>query len=342
MKKSLILSIALCVLFAYSSAQTPDEFSFKKSFKVNTPAEMSIKTNDGFIKAYSSNTDEIQVYFIVTKDGRVQDMSLENLEDELDVEISSSGNSLEITIKQENTSWLTDWRNRYNVSMQIIAPKKTTCDLRTSDGDIELMDFIGSQVCRTSDGNIEAEGISGNLSARTSDGNIEALNINGEVELQTSDGNILAENIEDDCSLRTSDGKVIAINITGDISAVTSDGNVHLENAKGEHSARTSDGNITFEDISGGLSAQTSDGDIRGDFKILDGRLALKTSDGNISVTVPDGLGMDVLLKGEDINTRLEGFSGETSDHKVEGKIRGGGVQVELITSDGDINLNYR
>lgn len=342
MKKSLQLAILLCFSLTFTSAQTPDDYSFKKSFRVSTPAEMSIKTNDGFIKAYSSNTNEILVYFIVTKNGRVQDMNLEELEDELDVEISSTGHSLEITIKQENSSWLTDWRDRYNVSMQIIAPKKTECNLHTSDGNIELIDFIGDQECRTSDGNIEAEGISGSLSARTSDGNIEALNISGEVELQTSDGDILAKNIEDDCSLRTSDGKVIAINITGDISAVTSDGNVHLEKAKGKHSARTSDGNITFEDISGDLSAQTSDGDIRGDFKILDGRLALKTSDGNISVTVPDGLGMDVLLKGEDINTRLESFSGETSDHKVEGKIRGGGVEVELVTSDGDINLSYQ
>jgi hypothetical protein len=340
MKKSLILSIALCALFAYASAQTPADYSFKKSFNVSAPAEMAIKTNDGFIKAYAANSDEIMVYFIVTKDGRVQDMSLENLEDELDVEISSSGNSLEITIKQENGSWL-NWRNRYNVSMQIIAPTKTACNLHTSDGNIELVDFTGDQLCRTSDGNIEAEGISGNLSARTSDGNIEALRISGEVELHTSDGDIVTENIENNCSLRTSDGKVIAIDVNGNISAVTSDGNVHLEKAKGKHSARTSDGDITFEDISGSLNAKTSDGDIRGDFITLDDRLALKTSDGSISVTIPDGLGMDVLLKGEDINTSLERFSGETSDHKVEGKIRGGGVEVELITSDGDINLSY-
>jgi hypothetical protein len=342
MKKSLQLAIILCFSFTFTSAQTPNDYSFKKSFQVATPAEMTIKTNDGFVKAYSSNTNEILVYFIVTKNGRVQDMNLEELEDELDVEISSTDNSLEITIKRENSSWLTDWRDRYNVSMQIIAPKKTECNLYTSDGDIELMDFIGEQVCRTSDGNIEAEGISGSLSARTSDGNIEALNIRGEVELQTSDGDILAENIEHDCTLRTSDGKVTVINVNGNISAVTSDGNVHLENVRGEHTARTSDGNITFDDISGGLTAQTSDGDIRGDFKSLDNRLALKTSDGNISVTVPNGLGMDVLLKGEDINTQLTGFSGETSDHRVEGKIRGGGIEVELITSDGDINLNYR
>ena len=53
------------------------------------------------------------------------------------------------------------------------------------------------------------------------------------------------------------------------------------------------------------------------------------------------GLGLNILLKGEDIHTKLEHFSGESSDHRVEGKIRGGGIDVELITSEGNINLNY-
>ena len=90
------------------------------------------------------------------------------------------------------------------------------------------------------------------------------------------------------------------------------------------------------------VMAQTSDGDIRGDFQTLSGRLDLKTSDGDISVVVPDGMGMDIRLKGEDIHTLLDDFSGNTTDHLIEGTIRGGGVEVELATSDGDIDLRYQ
>jgi hypothetical protein len=277
----------------------------------------------------------------VKKNGRVIDMDLDELEDHFNIDISSSNNELEIRIKQEEASWIKSWKDRYYVSMQILAPQKTDCNLKTSDGNIEMRGFSGDQICKTSDGDIEVEDITGELSARTSDGNIDAIGIIGSVELHTSDGDINTENIKGDISLKSSDGKIVARNIKGDVNAITSDGNILLEDIIGVNNARTSDGNIIFENLRGGLTAQTSDGDINGNFDKLDHDLFLKTSDGNISVTVPNGLGMDLTLRGEDINMRLEDFSGETSDHKIEGTIRGGGINVELITSDGDINLDY-
>ena len=337
-------SISIALIFcAYSfiSAQSPDDFSFKKTYKISTPAEMSISTNDGFIKAYSKEINEIQVYFIVKKNDRVIDMDLDELEDHVDIDISSSNDELEIIIKSKETSWVKSWKDRYYVSMQILAPQKTDCNLKTSDGNIEMSGFSGDQVCKTSDGNIEVENITGELSARTSDGNIAANEIDGSIELQTSDGDLNVENIKGDITLKSSDGKVVVRNVKGDVNAITSDGNILLEDIIGVNNARTSDGNINFENLNGGLTAQTSDGDINGNFDKLDHDLFLKTSDGNISVTVPNGLGMDLTLRGEDINMRLDDFSGETSDHKIEGTIRGGGIDVELITSDGDINLDY-
>jgi len=341
MKKILFLSISLSMIFSCISAQTPNDFSFKKLFKVATPAEMFISTNDGFINAYAKNSNEIQVFFIVKKNDRVVDMDLEELEDHVEIDISSSGDELEIIIKQRESSWIKNWKDRYYVSMHILAPQKTTCNLKTSDGNIEMVGFSGNQECKTSDGNIEVNKINGILNARTSDGNVDVAGIVGSVELRSSDGDIHIEDIDGDASLKTSDGKVVAINVKGDVNAVTSDGNIFLEDIFGVHNARTSDGDINFEDITGGLTAQTSDGNISGDFNKLDQSLFLKTSDGDISITVPDGLGMDLTLRGEDINMRLEDFSGETSDHKIEGTIRGGGIDVELITSDGDIDLNY-
>ena len=329
------------MICSYTFAQTPDEFSFKQSYKVSTPAEMTISTNDGFINASAKSSDQIQVFFIVKKNNRIIDMDLEELEDHLDVEISSSNDELEIIIKNRESSWIKNWKDRYYVSLHILAPEKTACNLRTSDGDIDMVGFRGNQSCRTSDGDIRVEDIQGDLYAKTSDGNIDISDISGTLESTTSDGDINAVNIKGEASFKSSDGKIVASNIDGDTRATTSDGNIILEDVYGENTARTSDGNIVFENMRGSLTAQTSDGDIRGDLNTLSNKLYLKTSDGDISVSVPDGLGMDLTLRGEDINMRLEEFSGETSDHKIEGTIRGGGVAVELITSDGDINLNY-
>jgi DUF4097 and DUF4098 domain-containing protein YvlB len=331
----------LLILNVNCRAQVPDDYSFKQSFRTGEPASVNIKTNDGFIHAYSADTREIGVYFIVRRNNRVQDMNLKELRDELEVEISFANNTLDIVIEQRYGNWITNWRDRYNVSLHIIAPKRTDNNLRTSDGDIELVDFVGDQECRTSDGNINAEDISGALEARTSDGGINALNVKGDIGLHTSDGDIFAENILGDLEAKTSDGEITVEDVKGNVYAVTSDGDVSIRQSRGRHEARTSDGNIRFEELDGGLVARTSDGDIRGDFSTLDQPLKLKTSDGNISVAVPRNLGMNILLKGEDLDVLLEDFSGETSDNRIEGSLRGGGVEVELITTDGDVALNY-
>jgi DUF4097 and DUF4098 domain-containing protein YvlB len=323
MKRHLFLTAAFSFLVLLVYAQTPDDFSFRSTYKISTPAEMSISTSDGFIVVNDHNSKNIEVFFIVTKNNHVEDIDLEELEEHVEVDIESSNDRLEIRIRHKESSWMKNWRDRYNVSFQINAPSRTACNLKTSDGDISLTGFQGEQSCKTSDGNIDVEDISGNLTADTSDGDIIVLGIEGSIELNTSDGKIMASNID------------------GNTKVGTSDGNIILEEISGENYAKTSDGNIVFENMRGSLSAQTSDGDIRGNLEQLTDELYLKTSDGNISVTVPDGIGMNVRLKGEDINIQLENFSGKTGDHLVEGTIRGGGVDVEMITSDGDINLNY-
>ncbi len=323
MKRHLFLTAAFSFLIILVNAQNPDDFSFRETYKISSPANMSITTSDGFIEVNDHKSENIEVFFIVTKNNKIQDIDLEELEEQLDVDIHRGSDRLEIKIRHKESNWKINWRDRYNVSMQINAPTRTACNLRTSDGDISITGLEGQQSCRTSDGDIDIEDISGDVSARTSDGNINAMDIQGSIELSTSDGEIKATDID------------------GDTKVVTSDGNIYLENIRGENNARTSDGNIIFENMRGSLTAQTSDGDISGNLDELTNELYLKTSDGNISVTVPDGIGMNVRLKGEDINTRLEHFSGKTGDHLVEGTIRGGGVDVELITSDGDINLNY-
>ncbi len=324
------------------NSQIPEDYSFKQNYKIANPATMSVTINDGFIKTYSANTNDIQVYFMVMKNNKLMKMTLEDLEDELDVEISNSSNHLEVSIKQNASDWVTNWKDRYIVSLQIIAPKDLSCDLHTSDGNIEILDLQGDQICRTSDGDIKAERVSGSLNARTSDGNIEIIDINGPVETQTSDGDIVASQVAGDCNLRTSDGNIECFTIEGDIHAVTSDGDINIDKTLGNHELNTSDGNIVIENFSGGLSAQTSDGDIIGIFTDLKHKIYLKTSDGNITATIPNNLGLNLTLKGEEIHTKLDNFNGTTSEHTVEGTVRGGGVEVDLISSDGDVTLNYR
>lgn len=356
LKVYILLAISL-FLTIIGKAQNQD-FSFKENYTLSEPANISVTTNDGNIKVSPSNNNEVEALFIVKKDGKIMDISRSELEEDFTLIIVKTSDNLDIEVKPKRS--YSTWRNRMSVSIMVFAPKQTSCDLRSSDGNINLSDLTGEQELKTSDGNITSGGVKGNITARTSDGNIDISNIQGSVELVTSDGNVdvkrvvgsvngrtsdgnaVAEDIEGDVDLGTSDGNAQANNVRGDLQLTTSDGDIRATDSRGNTKLKTSDGNISFNDMGGSLSAVTSDGDISGNMISLKDNLYVKTTDGNIEVTVPDNLGFDLALRGEKIHTKLNKFDGESKDRSVNGKINGGGIPIELTSSDGHVSLSYR
>ena len=88
MKRYLFLTAAINCLCILVYAQTPDDFSFKETYKISTPAEMVISTNDGFINVNSNGSNEIEVFYIVKKNNRIIDIELNELEEYVDVDVT--------------------------------------------------------------------------------------------------------------------------------------------------------------------------------------------------------------------------------------------------------------
>jgi DUF4097 and DUF4098 domain-containing protein YvlB len=62
-------------------------------------------------------------------------------------------------------------------------------------------------------------------------------------------------------------------------------------------------------------------------------------SGGNIQLKMPGNKGLDLRLRGNKIHmSDVKNFSGSQDEHKVTGKINGGGIPVEVNTS-GSITL---
>jgi DUF4097 and DUF4098 domain-containing protein YvlB len=159
--------------------------------------------------------------------------------------------------------------------------------------------------------------------------------------LHTSDGNVYVKGTRGSVDIKTSDGNIQLDNITGNVESSTSDGNIELTSVDGTISVRSSDGDISFKNVSGSFKAITSDGNIRGNLIELRKELTAKTGDGNIDVTVPDHLGLDLNIKGESLKVPLTNFTGRSDDNAIQGKLNGGGIAVTLTTSDGHIKLIY-
>jgi len=299
------------------------EYSFKENYQLGTPAKVSISSSDGNIEAVAFDNDKTDVFYIVRKNNKVLNISRAELEKELTLEVTQSGNSLSIVVKYKNEFGWTDWRDKMVVSFRLQLPRASECNLRTSDGNVSLKGFSGDQRCNTSDGDVSVNEVRGAVVASTSDGNISLSKVSGNVEVKTSDGDIRIDETK------------------GDIRASTSDGNVVVSKAMGNTSMKTSDGDLTFRDLAGSLNAHTSDGNVSGNIVELKNELTIRTSDGNISISVPANIGMDLNIKGERLDVPLNNFSGHSDERSIQGKSNGGGVPVNLSTS-GNVSLAYR
>jgi len=321
--KAIALTLAAGILFTSSTFSQDFEYSFKEEYKMNLPASLSLSSFDGNIEVIPSEGNVIQIYYIVKKDIRLMKINREQLEEEVVVTVDHDPDRLMIKVEPKD-KWSFNWRDRANVHFKVYVPVRTSCELNTSDGNVVLSGVSGRQQIRTSDGNISVSEISGDVTGHTSDGNIHTKRIKGSVEVKTSDGDVVLDNI------------------AGTVRSSTSDGNIRITKVEGDITARTSDGDISFEGVSGAMDAVTSDGNVRGEFALLKNQVTIRTSDGNIDLAVPKGLGLDLNIKGESLNVPLANFSGHSEDERIEGAVNGGGVAVNLVTSDGRVSLSYR
>ena len=359
MKKVYLLLVLCIILTLIAQVKAQDrEFSFSEKYKVNQPANFKVKTSDGNIQIGRTSGSEVEVYYRVTKNGKLMNISRSELEETVSIIVMKGPNLLDITVKHEDQ--FMGWRNRMNVSFDVLVPEKTSCTLISSDGNISMDGITGNQYMKSSDGNIRVSNVAGSIEVKTSDGNLTIHNIGGNAQLKTSDGNMTITQIKGSVSGRTSDGNVTVEDVRGSLSIGTSDGNITSTNigqwadlsssdghiklfkASGDIKLKTSDGSIEFQNISGSLTATTSDGHVRGNIDQLNGPLYLKTTDGNVDVSVPEGLGLDLVLRGNKVHTRLSQFDGVSKEKSVNGTINGGGIPVEISAGDGSVSLTYR
>lgn len=320
--KTLLLVLLSFITVGTSQAQDFD-YSFKESYEVSTPAQLDLSSFDGNLDVIPSEGNKIQVFYIVKKGGKLLKIDRKELEEELIVESEHSKNSLMLSVRNRKQYQPFNFEFSIGVHFKVYVPKETACNLTTSDGNITMQRLTSDQQCKTSDGSIRITEISGNVKAKTSDGDIHLKQIKGLVDVRTSDGNIELTSI------------------SGDTEASTSDGNIKLHKVKGDISVKTSDGYIDFQEISGSFKAHTSDGNIMGNVIELRDELTLKTSDGNINVTLPAQLGLDLDIKGESLDIPFKNFSGKFDKTYVKGQSNGGGIPVVLSTSGGNVKLNY-
>lgn len=278
-----------------------------KEFTLRGAGDLRVQTSGGNITVSGNNAERVKVEMFVNKSGWGKNRSTKDIEEALqnyDINISQSGNSVVAIAENKSKNW--SGNNNVSISFVVQVPHAMVTQLRTSGGNITLSNVDGKQDLKTSGGNIKAIGVGGDMSAHTSGGDIALQSYQGSLDARTSGGNI------------------------------------SLENGTGKLKLHTSGGNIKLSGIAGGVDARTSGGSISADIEKPKDFITLATSGGNVSVTVPKGIGMDVDIRGSKVNTSFDKFQGDFKSDRVTGKVDGGGIPVELRTSGGRIDLVQR
>jgi DUF4097 and DUF4098 domain-containing protein YvlB len=162
----------------------------------------------------------------------------------------------------------------------------------------------------------------------TSDGSVGADSINGNIDVTTGDGSITVQGAKGTMRFHTGDGSIEARGLDGTADASSGDGHINLEGRFDGLKIKSGDGSVTAKASAGskvvsGWTIHTGDGSV--DMEIpgdLQANIEASTHDGHIS------LGLPVTVEGTFSSTR------------IQGKLNGGGMPVEIRTGDGSIRLN--
>ncbi|MGC9363066.1 MAG: DUF4097 family beta strand repeat-containing protein [Fidelibacterota bacterium] len=267
------------------------------------------------------------------------------------IEIRTSGGDIDIL---ETAGKLT-----VNTSGGDISIRDCRAEIRaiTSGGDVVLNQISGNTYAKTSGGDITVKKLIGDGEIKTSGGDIYIAGVRGKFfKGSTSGGDIGADDIDAELTLNTSGGDIDIGRVSGECTLNTSGGDIEVRMAEEKIQATTSGGDIYISEVYGAVYGRTSGGDIEVN-KLLrkslpNHKIDLASSGGDISLTIPDYMKADIFAqitvydKWDRCEIRSDfplDIQKESRGSKLiitgEGRINGGGDDITLKTSGGNIDI---
>jgi Putative adhesin len=307
-----ILASACFAAAFTASASAKIDREVEKTFQVAPGTHLKVSTMGGNITVSSAGDT---VAKIVAKEHihASSEAEADDMLKKLDLTIEQHGDELVASASYEHGVGLHfgSWPP-VQVDFVITVPSSASAELKTSGGDVIVDDLAGPVNARTSGGDIKLGTIGGDVDASTSGGNVGLVEGRGKVRLETSGGNISAKRLVGPSDLKTSGGDIKIESVENTITAETSGGDVRA----------TFDGTIK-----GDCKLSTSGGQVRAAVsKAAAFHLEAGTSGGEV-----DASGLTITID--------HGGSGKSS---LSGSVNGGGPELKLRSSGGDIEINTR
>jgi hypothetical protein len=317
----LIASVAvLLVCLQALPASASAEGSFQRTLTVTGPAKVDLSTGSGtvHVRTGGSGQVEISAHIKVTNwfggDGEQKVQEIEK-----NPPIQQSGNDIRIGHSDDSELF-----HNVSISYELVVPAETQLRSHTGSGSQTIEGLQGEVEIETGSGGLKISDIGNTVRAETGSGDVEIRGVKGNVRVKTGSGSIRADDIGGGFDGQTGSGHIVLEQTApGAVRAETGSGGMELRGVKGSLEATAGSGTIIAEgDPTGAWMVHSGSGGIH--LKLGSGAafdLDAHTSSGSISVSQP---------------VTVQGAMGK---RELRGKVNGGGVQVEVETGSGNIEI---
>jgi len=339
MKKYLILFIAAATGLAAKAQDSKTPYLTKA---LNSGIKnVYVSTSGGSIQVSgeSGQAPRVEVYITGNNGFRPSDAEIKKrLDEDYTLDISVNGSEVKAVAKNKHDhNW--DWRRSLNIAFRVYVPQNVSTNLETSGGSIHLSTLSGDEKFETSGGSLNVDRLTGKIHGRTSGGSIHVSNSKDDIDLETSGGSIHANDCSGTIRLETSGGSLSLDDLNGKINAETSGGSVQAHNIKGDLKTGTSGGSINLSGLACSLDTYTSGGSIHAQLVEASKFVKIDASGGHVDLQLPSKQGYDLNIHADKVTADVSsGFSGTKDKDRLEGKLNGGGISVN-VNGSNRVNL---
>jgi len=298
--------LALALLAAAAPACAAGvEGSFQRSLTVSGPAELDVKTGSGSIQLRSGEPGRMEIRGTIRAQRQWLPIGLGAEEKvrrlEQNPPIEQNGNRVRIGNVQDR-----ELLRNVSISYELVVPAETRLRSHTGSGSITVSNISSEIAVSTGSGSIRLDAVKGSVRAATGSGEIHGSGIAGAVVAVTGSGSIRLQQTG-----------------SGSVEATTGSGNVAVAGARAA---------LRLESGSGSLTAE---GEPAGPWNI-------ETGSGNVTVRLPTQPAFDLYARSGSGQVSVDHPltpQGKVSRKEVRGKVRGGGVLLDLSTGSGNIQV---
>lgn len=312
----LLISVCLQSVPAAASA----EGSFQRTLQVSGTADIDLSTGSGSVQVRAGNFGQVLITGHVKATnwlGGDAERRVQTIVNNPPIEQNGS----EIRIGHVNDSELL---HNVSISYELVVPAET-----------RLQSHTGS-------GHQDVQGLNDQLEMETGSGDLKISDIGAAVRAQTGSGDIAIEQVKGNVRAKTGSGSIHATQIFGGFEGSTGSGHIVLEQAAaGAVRAETGSGGMELRGVQGSLEATAGSGDVSAEGN-PSGSWTVRTGSGGVRLKLASDTGFDLNARtssGSISVTQPVTVQGTINHKELRGKVRGGGVPVEVETGSGNIEI---